>query len=110
VSTDHLAVTVALKVAIITTSIAGAVGIYAGIDSATRSRSNSVYTVPTYPYVISGLVLIFATVLWLSITLSFLLYMSWRVRSATSGAGSLGGFSPPVGPYSTANARRQGSV
>jgi hypothetical protein len=108
VSTDHLAVTVALKVAIITTSIAGALGIFAGIASMTRSRSNSIYG-QTDPFVISGLALVFASVMWLSITLSFLLYMSWRVRSASSGAVSPGGYSPPVGPYSGANARRQGS-
>jgi hypothetical protein len=109
VSTDHLAVTIALRVAIITTSIAGACGICAGIVSAT-SRPNSVYATQTYPSVVGGLALIFVTVMWLSITLSFLLYMSWRVRSATSGAASFGGFSPPIGPYSGANSRRHGTA
>jgi type VI protein secretion system component VasK len=105
--TSHFALTVALRVGIITTSLTGVL-ILASIAWAAKPQVNA-YNNQTFPIAVSSFALALVTVVWMSVTLSFLLYMSWRVRSAASGTYSLAGFPTSVAPSSAANARRQAS-
>ena len=110
-STHDFAVTVALRVAIITTSITGTLAILFSMWVAvTQSPTSPFYNGPSHPNLVAGLAMLFGSVMWTSIILSFLLYMSWRVRSGSSGATAYVGFSPPGGPSSGVNSRRQAST
>jgi hypothetical protein len=107
--TDDFAVTLVLRIAIITSSLASAFGILVCIWLGFTPHRNTIYGTRTRPNVFVGLGMVFSAVMWSSIVLSFLLYMSWRVRSGSEGAASPAGFYPPGGPSSTANYRRQAS-
>jgi hypothetical protein len=105
--TDDFAVTLVLRIAIITTSIASAFGILVSIWLGFAKHQTTIYGTQTRPSPFVGLAMVFLAVMYSSIVLSFLLYMSWRVRLGASGAASPAGFYPPGNPTSGANARRQ---
>jgi hypothetical protein len=103
---DRLAVTIVLRVAIITTSLAGAAVMFAIITSGSSPRTGSYYTVQTFPSLAGKLGLAFVTITWTSVVLSFLCYMSWRVRSFSTPAASSATYAIPGGPPRP-NSRRE---
>jgi uncharacterized membrane protein len=103
---DNLAVTIVLRVAIITTSLAGIVAMFAVLVSGPSRQTATYYNAQMYPSVAGKLGLAFVIIMWTSIVLSFLCYMSWRVRRSTAGAASPARFATPPGGPPAPNSRR----
>jgi hypothetical protein len=106
-NSDHFAVTIVLRVAIITTSIAGIFAMFAIIVSGPTPRTGTYYTVQ--PTLAGKLGLAFVVVMWTSVVLSFLCYMSWRVRSSRAGLVLPAEFGRPPGAPPAPNSRRHNS-
>lgn len=104
---NHLAVTIVLRVAIVTTSLAGIAAMFAIVVSRSSPRADTLYTVQTYPSITTKLGLAFVVIMWTSTVLSFLCYMLWRVRSSTAGAASRADLGRPPGAPPTPNFRRE---